>query len=115
MNKVQQTLLPIKLEQSEERLTSLAGLVMVEELARAKGLWRRVEELFPGPGSGRGYGASDYVRPLVWMLHAGGRRLEDVRELRAEQGVLSRMGLGELPSADAMGDWWRRWSNGTGS
>jgi len=108
MNKVQQTLLPIKLEQSEERLTSLAGLVMVEELARAKGLWRRVEELFPGPGSGRGYGASDYVRPLVWMLHAGGRRLEDVRELRAEQGVLSRMGLGELPSADAMGDWLRR-------
>ena len=54
MNKVQQTLLPIKLEQSEERLTSLAGLVVVEELARAKGLWRRVDELFPGPGSGHG-------------------------------------------------------------
>ena len=31
--KLQQTLLPIKLEQSEEKLTSLAGLVVVEELA----------------------------------------------------------------------------------
>jgi len=50
--------MPIKLEQSPERLTSLAGLVVVEELARAKGLWRRVEELFPEPGSGRGYRAS---------------------------------------------------------
>ena len=116
MNKVQQTLLPIKLEQSEERLTSLAGLVVVEELARAKGLWRRVDELFPGPGSGHGYAASEYVRPLVWMLHAGGRRLEDVRELRAEQGVLAHLGLKELPSADAIGDWLRRMgSRGVGA
>ena len=71
MKKVQQSILPIKLEASKERLTSLAGLVLVEELARAKGLWRRVDELFPAPGSGRGYQASEYVRPLVWMLHAG--------------------------------------------
>lgn len=108
MSKLQQTLLPIKLEQSEERLTSLAGLVLVEELARAKGLWRRVEGLFPEPGSGRGYRASEYVRPLVWMLHAGGRRLEEVRELRAEQEVLAHLGMQQLPSADALGDWLRR-------
>lgn len=80
----------------------------MEELARAKGLWRRVEELFPGPGSGRGYRASDEVRPLVWMLHAGGRRLEDLRELRAEQAVWAHRGRRELPSADAMGDGLRR-------
>ncbi|MGO9270953.1 MAG: IS1380 family transposase [Terriglobia bacterium] len=108
MNKVQQTLLPIKLEPSEERLTSLGGLILVEELAQAKGLWGRVDELFPRPGSGRGYRASAYVKPLVWMLHAGGRRLEDVRELRAEQGVLKQLGLEELPSTDAVGDWLRR-------
>ena len=108
MNKLQQTLLPIKLERSEERLTSLAGLIVVEELARAKGLWRRVDELFPKPGSGRGYRASAYVKPLVWMLQAGGRRLEDVRELRAEHEVLRRLGLEALPSADALGDWLRR-------
>lgn len=41
MNKLQQTLLSIKLEASAERLTSLAGLLVVEELGRAKGLWRR--------------------------------------------------------------------------
>ncbi len=117
MNKLQQTLLPIKLEPSKERLTSLAGLIVVEELARAQGLWRRVDELFPPAGSGRGYRASEYVKPLVWMLHAGGRRLEDVRELRAEQEVLRRLGLGRLPSADAWGTgcggWgvaaWKRW------
>ena len=98
MNKLQQTLLPIKLEASQERLTSLAGLIVVEELAKAKGLWGRVNELFPPPGSGRRYAASAYVKPLVWMLQAGGRRLEDLRELRGEQAVLSRLGLEELPS-----------------
>lgn len=114
MKKVQQSVLPIKLEKSAERLTSLAGLVVVEETARAKGLWRRVEELFPEPGSGRGYRASEYVRPLVWMLHAGGRRLEDVRELQAEQEVLAHLGLKELPSTDATGDWLRRMGKSRG-
>jgi hypothetical protein len=114
MSKIQQSILPIKVEKSAERLTSLAGLVVVEELARAKGLWGRVDELFPEPGSGRGYRASEYVRPLVWMLHAGGRRLEDVRELKAEQEVLAHLGLKELPSTDAMGDWLRRMGKSRG-
>lgn len=77
MNKLQQILLPIKLEANEERLTSLAGLMVVEELALARGLWRRVEELFPKPGSGHGYRASAYVKSVVWMLQGGtaaGRR-----------------------------------------
>ena len=51
MRKLQQTLLPIKLEVSEERLTSLAGLVLVEEWGRSKGIWGRVDEVFRRPGS----------------------------------------------------------------
>lgn len=114
MSKLQQCLLPIKLQLSNERLTSLAGLVLVEEFARAKRLWSRVDERFGQPGSGRGYAASEYVRPLVWLLHAGGRRLEDIRELRAEQAVLSQLGMKRLPSSDAIGDWLRRQGEGGG-
>ena len=50
----------------------------------------------------------------MWLLQAGGRRLEDVRELRAEQGVLAQMGLQRLPSAEAIGDWLRRQGAGGG-
>src|SRR5579862_1937405 len=107
---LQQRMLRIKLEKSEERLTSLGGLILVEELARAKGLWERVDELFTRPGSGRGYKASEYVRPLVWMLTAGGRCLEHVRELRAEQEVLKELGMERLPEAGTFGDWLRRHS-----
>lgn len=101
-------ILPLKLEKSEERLTSLGGLVVLEEMAQALGVWQRVDEHLQGPGSGRGYRASEFVQALVWMLHAGGRRLEDLRELRAEQEVLESLGLRGVPDAGTVGDWLRR-------
>ena len=52
MDKLQQRLLPIKLEAREERLTNLA----------ARG-WLACEA---------GYRASAQVKPLVWRLQAGG-------------------------------------------
>jgi hypothetical protein len=88
--------------------------LVVEELARAKGLWKRVDELFTPPGSGRGYKASEYVKPLVWLLTAGGRSLEHIRELKAEQEVLKELGMQRLPDAGTFGDWLRRHSRQRG-
>src|SRR3972149_8802472 len=85
-----QLILPIKMEKSSERLTSLSGLGILEELARATGIWDRLDAVLQAPQSGRGYQPSEFVQPLVWMLHAGGRRLEDLRELRAEEEALDR-------------------------
>jgi hypothetical protein len=103
-----QLILPIKMERSSERLTSLGGLVVLEELARAVKLWEEVDRALEGPKSGRGYQPHEFVRALVWMLHAGGRRLEDLRELRAEQEVLGVLGLEVVPDAGTVGDWLRR-------
>ena len=61
-------ILPIKLEKSEERLRSLGGLVVLEEMAQALKVWQRVKECLKAPGSGRGYRPSQFVQPLVWML-----------------------------------------------
>jgi hypothetical protein len=103
-----QLILPIKLEKSEERLTSMGGLMVLEEMAQGLKVWRRVDEQLTAPGSGRGYRPSEFVQPLVWMLHAGGRRLEDLRELRAEREVLEKLGLRAVPDAGTVGDWLRR-------
>jgi hypothetical protein len=103
-----QLILPIKLEKSEERLTSLGGLVVLEEMAQALQIWKRVDAHLKGPGSGAGYRPREFVQPLVWMLHAGGRRLEDLRELRAEHEVLKELGLESVPDAGTVGDWLRR-------
>jgi hypothetical protein len=103
-----QLILPIKMERSSERLTSLGGLVVLEERARAVKLWEEVDGALEGPKSGRGYEPHEFVQALVWMLHAGGRRLEDLRELRAEQEVLGELGLQAVPDAGTVGDWLRR-------
>lgn len=103
-----QLILPIKLERSSERLTSLGGLVVLEELARALKVWEKLDGVLEGPGSGRGYEPHEFVQSLVWMLHAGGRRLEDLRELQAEGEVLERLGLEAVPDAGTVGDWLRR-------
>jgi len=103
-----QLILPIKMERSSERLTSLGGLVVLEELARAVGLWEEVDRRLGRPKSGRGYKPREFVQALAWMLHAGGGRLEDLRELRAEQEVLGRLGLQAVPDAGTVGDWRRR-------
>jgi hypothetical protein len=103
-----QLILPIKLEKSPERLTSLGGLLVLEELARGLGVWEEVDGVLEGPKSGRGYRPREFVQALVWMLHGGGRRLEDLRELSAEQEVLEELGLEAVPDAGTVGDWLRR-------
>jgi len=60
------------------------------------------------PPSGRGYRPREFVQALVWVLHAGGRRLENLRELGAEQEVLGELGLAAVPDAGTVGDWLRR-------
>jgi hypothetical protein len=103
-----QLMLPIKLEKSRERLTSLSGLLVLEEQARALGVWAEVDRVLEGPKSGRGYRPGEFVQALVWMLHGGGRRLEDLRELGAEREVLKELGLEAVPDAGTVGDWLRR-------
>jgi hypothetical protein len=86
----------------------MSAQVGLEELARAVGVWEEVDRVLEGPKSGRGYRPREFVQALVWMLHAGGRRLEDLRELGAEQEVLGELGLEAVPDAGTVGDWLRR-------
>jgi hypothetical protein len=81
-----QSILPIKLEKSLERLTSWGGLVVVEEMARGLKVWEKVDEVLEGPKSGRGSEAPELVQPLVWRLHAGGGGGDAARETLSAGG-----------------------------
>ncbi len=41
------------------------------------------------------------------LLHAGGRTLEDLRELAREDALLTLLGHEALPDPDTVGDWLR--------
>jgi len=109
-----QSVLPFKLEITEEKLTAHAGLAVFGEFVHATAILREVDKRLKGPGSAAGYKPSQYVEPLMLMLHGGGRSLEDVRVIRSEGALRELMGIGQMPSSDAVGEWLRRQGRGEG-
>ena len=111
---IQQTVLPFKLEVTRDTITSHAGLALLGEFCVGLDLLKVVNRRLPEPGSEAGYQASEYVFPLVLMLTGGGRSLEDLREIRRDEGLKQLLALGRVPSSDAVGDWLRRMGEGKG-
>lgn len=105
---IDQTVLPFKLEQTRDLITAHAGLSLLGEFAMGLGLVEAVDQSMTAPGSGAGYRASEHVLPLVLMLNGGGRSLEDLRQIRDDDGLREVLELKRMPSADATGDWLRR-------
>ena len=105
---VRQTVLPFKLERTDETLTAHGGLALLAEFNHGLGLCALVDRYVPGPGSNRGYAPSVFVDRLILMLQAGGRSLEDLRELRHEAGLLRLLDRAVLPDPDTLGDGLRR-------
>jgi len=101
------TILPFKLAITHDTLTPNSGLVLFGEFLRGLGLDRLVQREFPPPGSGRGYGAWVHLFPVLLMLQAGGRSLEDLRKIREDEGLRKLLQVWGCPSSDALGDWLR--------
>jgi len=103
-----QTVLPFKLGITDEKITAHAGLAIFGEFVHATGILNEVDKTLKGPGSGAGYKPSRYVEPIMLMLHGGGRTLEDLRVIRNDVALCELLGIDEIPSSDAAGDWMRR-------
>lgn len=108
---VRQTVLPFKLEKTKDTITSHAGLALLGEFCVGLGLLDSIDNLLPGPGSGAGFKASEYIFPIVLMLNGGGRSLEDIRVIRGDTGLREILPLQVVASPDAIGDWLRRISD----
>lgn len=111
---IQQELLPIKFERSDDAVTSRSGLVLFDEFVKAFGLREVVGRHMPLPGSNRGFEPWRYIEPLVLMLYGGGRHIEDVRELREDKALVGATQMAEIPSSSAYGDWLLRMGEGQG-
>jgi hypothetical protein len=103
-----QTVLPFKLAATDESLTAHGGLALFGEYLPAMGVAGLIDHELPRPGSAAGYEPSAHVLPLILMLAGGGRRLEDLRVLRNDEGLRALVQLEDMPSSDATGDWLRR-------
>ena len=112
---IRQTVLPFKLEATDDTMTAQAGLVVFGEFLRSLNLAKEINRAFGKPGSGAGYPASSYVLPLLLMLQGGGQSLEDLRMIARDKGLLALLSIAAVPSTDAFGQWLRRMGgSGTG-
>src|SRR5512143_998620 len=105
---IQQTIFPFKIKTTKERLTAHGGLALMAEFNHGIGLRELTDRYLPGPGSNRGFDPSEMVDAVVLMLQGGGRSLEDLRELKDEEGLMELLGREEIPEPDTVGDWLRR-------
>jgi Transposase DDE domain group 1 len=102
----------LKVEKTNQRLTSFAGIPLLNELAhqigliedlnRIRGLWKRHKE----------YDTADYVMSLALTLAAGGEGLDDVRQLRTDEGVRA-LGMEDIPASNSLGEFLRRFGHYT--
>jgi hypothetical protein len=109
--KLRQGVLPFRIVQSDEPLVARGGLVLPYEMAKAMKLPEVIDRELPAPGSGHppaADGPSKFVIPLVLMLHGGGKKLEDLREIKGEVALKELVGMKEMPASSTIGDWLRR-------
>lgn len=102
------TILPFRIEKTNEKLTDRGALAIVDEFISSIGLERQIKGTFPQPGSGRGIDSFDYIRSLLFHFIDGGRYLEDIYDLKNDRGFCELIRLPHIPTPDAVGDWMRR-------
>jgi hypothetical protein len=90
------------------KLTSHGGLAFLGEFMKAIGIREIINQYLPCPKSNRGYKPWVYIEGIIHLLHAGGRCLEDFRELWRESELFKILGIKKIPSSDAVGLWLRR-------
>jgi hypothetical protein len=106
-------ILPFKIVPCNEPLVARSGLVLPYEMAKALKLPRVIDKELPGPGSGRGYKPSQFVLSLILMFHGGGKKLEDLREIKGEMSLRELLDMESLPASCTIGDWLRRMGEDT--
>ena len=104
---MKQTILPFKVETTEDLITPNAGLSIYLELYRSAKINRDVRELFPKPGSAKGFHANVYTLSILMLFLSGGKYMEDIRKLKLDKALKKVGKISRIPSSDAIGDWMR--------
>ena len=101
--KIANNLYKVELKKSEEAVTGKMGLGWMVESLRHFGLKGMIiDEHGQQKNSNRQKEAYEKIMTGVMMMVSGGQRLEDIENLRVDQGLLDSLGWEEMVCADTM-------------
>lgn len=97
-----------KLSTTNQAVTSFAGVPLLLGMAKSLGLEEALNGL-PVKERSKGYRPAESIFTLMSLLQAGGVALDDVDLMSSDEGL--RNLLGELPAANTLGNFLRRFTN----
>ena len=103
-----QTILNFKLESTNEKLTPRTGVAILGEYLKGMNLEKLCNMNLPKAKRNNGYNASQFIYPLILMLHSGGRVLEDIKEIRLDTALSTLLKMKNIPTASAFTKYLRK-------
>jgi hypothetical protein len=100
----------LRIEFSDERLTSYSGLEPLRRFVARLELMARVRAALQHCAVGSDYGSHRLLLVIVALLVVGARRLGQLRHLAADPMVLRFCGLTRLPSARTVVNWLKQFT-----
>lgn len=98
----------IDISHTSELLSNRLGLLQLQAFIEHYHLEDLVNQHLPQSKSNHSYKASAFVTTLLHMILDGATALDDVRLFQNDEAYQLASGMGQIPSADAIGDWLRR-------
>lgn len=99
-----------KVSTTKQAVTSFAGLPLLLGMAKKLGLEQKFNALALKERA-RGYQPAEVAFTLMGLMQSGGVALDDVSLLRGDEGL--RNLWGEMPAANTLGEWLRRFNRKT--
>ncbi len=96
-----QTILNFSIETTNERLTPRAGVAIFGEYLKGMSLEHLCNTNIPLANHPKGYNPSQFIYPLILMLHSGGRVLDDIKEIRLDKALATLLKMNNIPTAGA--------------
>ena len=97
-----QTILNFKLQSTNEQLTPRTGIAILGEYLKGMNLQKLCNSNLPKAKRKNGYSAFEFIYPLILMLHSGGRFLDDIKEIRADEALAKLLKIKNIPTASAL-------------
>lgn len=104
-------ILNFNIEATKEKLTPRSGVIIFGEYLKGLELEALINKSLPSTNHHSAYNSSEFIYPLLLMLHSGGRVINDIREIKLDKALQTILKIDKIPTPSAFSKYLKRLSN----